>query len=308
MSDWVTLAVRFALYIDLMLLFGLPLFGLYALRGKERISGAIPFRLLLTSAAWAGVALSLLAMVVLAKTMSGVDDVWALERSVFGMIITGTDVGQAWVVRLGALLLASGGALLIKHRPAAGLAVVSALGAVALATLAWSGHGAMDEGLRRYVHLSCDIVHLWAAGAWLGALAAFILLLPVRGSSEAWQQRLLSRTLTGFARAGTLVVALLIVTGLINYGLTVGPTVKGILDSQYGQLLLLKIALFLLMLTLAAGHRYRLAPRLALAIEAGGAPAAIALLRRSLWLEALAAIVILALVAWLGTLSPELGA
>ena len=36
--DWVTVSVRFALYFDLTTLFGLPLFGLYALRREEMSS------------------------------------------------------------------------------------------------------------------------------------------------------------------------------------------------------------------------------------------------------------------------------
>ena len=49
--------------------------------------------------------------------------------------------------------------------------------AVALASLAWSGHGAASEGFRGTVHLVADIVHLLAAGVWVGPLFALGLLL-----------------------------------------------------------------------------------------------------------------------------------
>ena len=64
--------------------------------------------------------------------------------------------------------------------------------------------------------------------------------------------------------------------------------------------------LFAGMLGLAALNRYRLTPALAQAIEEEDAPRAQALLRASLVVEGGLAIVILGLVAWLGTLSPPM--
>jgi putative copper export protein len=56
---------------DLMLLFGLAIFGLYSLRGKERVSGTVlNFESLLYGTSVAGVALSLASMLLLAKAMS----------------------------------------------------------------------------------------------------------------------------------------------------------------------------------------------------------------------------------------------
>jgi putative copper resistance protein D len=80
-------------------------------------------------------------------------------------------------------------------------------------------------------------------------------------------------------------------------------------------LLLAKLALFGLMLALAAANRWRLTPALAAAVAGGDAEdidtdpdAALAAMRRSLIIEALAALAILALVAWFGTLEPFVGA
>ncbi|MBC7506237.1 MAG: copper resistance protein CopD, partial [Sandarakinorhabdus sp.] len=47
MIDTLTIGIRFALYANLMLLFGLPLFGLYGLKGAERLhSNVLPLRAL----------------------------------------------------------------------------------------------------------------------------------------------------------------------------------------------------------------------------------------------------------------------
>jgi putative copper resistance protein D len=71
---------------------------------------------------------------------------------------------------------------------------------------------------------------------------------------------------------------------------------------------LAKIAAFLAMLAIAAINRYRLTPGLANAIALGDFRAAISALRRSLAFEAGAALVILGIVAWLGTLEPPIAA
>ncbi|WP_454754872.1 hypothetical protein [Cupriavidus basilensis] len=104
--DWATVAVRFALYFDLATLFGLPLFGLYALRRAEMSSriGA-RFATICGSLAALGVVLSLANIAVMAKGMTGASAYSELQSHVFEMIVTGTDFGAAWAVRLVALLL-----------------------------------------------------------------------------------------------------------------------------------------------------------------------------------------------------------
>jgi copper resistance protein D len=41
MTDQLNIGIRFALYANLMLLFGLPLFERYALKGPERLQNAV---------------------------------------------------------------------------------------------------------------------------------------------------------------------------------------------------------------------------------------------------------------------------
>ena len=111
----------------------------------------------------------------------------------------------------------------------------------------------------------------------------------------------------GFSLVGTIIVALLILTGTVNGWFLVGPgNIASLGQSTYGLLLIAKLLLFAGMLGLAALNRYRLTPALAQAIEEEDAPRAQALLRASLVVEGGLAIVILGLVAWLGTLSPPM--
>lgn len=224
MSDSINIVVRFALYFDLMLLFGLAIFGLYSLRGKERVSGTVlNFESLLYGTSVAGVALSLAAMLLLAKAMSGVSELMELHRHIFEMVLMGTDVGLTWMVRIAALVMAIIGVALNKRFPTPSLWIVTVCGAIALATLAWTGHGAMDEGSRRYWHFITDIFHLLAAGGWLGALLAFALLLRLKSLKGEQEAQILARVLTGFESAGGVIVAIISVTGVVNYLFIVGP-------------------------------------------------------------------------------------
>ncbi|WP_415764679.1 copper homeostasis membrane protein CopD [Pseudomonas sp. ZB1P45] len=307
MSDSINIALRFVLYLDLMLLFGLAIFGLYSLRGKERVSGAVlNFESLLFGTVVIGVLLSLAAMLLLAKAMSGVSELTELHHHIFEMVITGTDVGLTWMVRIAALVLAGIAVTLNKHFPSLSLWAVTVLGAIALATLAWTGHGAMDEGNRRYLHFTSDIFHLLAAGGWMGALAAFALLLRTKIQNGKQEVRILSRVLTGFESAGALIVVSLGITGIVNYLFIVGPTLDGIMFSTYGALLCLKILLFAAMVVLATLNRFHLSPLLERSIQSGEYTGAVNVLRRSMALEFSVAIIIVCLVAWLGTLSPEM--
>ncbi|WP_416739174.1 copper homeostasis membrane protein CopD [Pseudomonas sp. NFX71] len=307
MDDSIYISLRFALYIDLMLLFGLALFGLYSLKGKERADGAVlNFGSLLGGTALTGILLSMAAMLHMAKTMSGMSSVMELHHHILQMMLMDTDVGLTWMARIASLTVAVIAATLTRRAPALSLWLVTLCGAIALATLAWTGHGAMDEGSRRYLHFTSDIVHLLGAGSWLGALAAFALLLRSTHLTGDLQIRLLARTLTGFESAGTLIVATLAITGIVNYLMVVGPAFETLTSSTYGALLSLKVFLFAGMLVFAAVNRFHLSPLLERSIQADTHIVAINALRRSMILELSVAVIIMGLVAWLGTLSPEM--
>lgn len=77
-------------------------------------------------------------------------------------------------------------------------------------------------------------------------------------------------------------------------------------STRYGQLLVAKLILFGFMVALAAANRFRLTPAFDQAIQSGDASSALRLLRRSLSIEGSAALLILGLVAWLGTLEPPM--
>ena len=147
--------------------------------------------------------------------------------------------------------------------------------------------------------------HIAAAAMWLGALAALGLFLTIP-YGDAERDRLTHDALHGFAGMGTLAVGLLVATGLVNTWFLVGPDRLGaLLTTPYGLLLSAKLVVFVGMLALAASNRFVLTPCLHRALEdESQKPSAIRALQRSLVLETLLAVILLGLVAMMGTLAP----
>ncbi|MCF5181195.1 copper homeostasis membrane protein CopD [Pseudomonas syringae] len=306
MSDPLNVVLRIALYLDLMLLFGLAVFGLYSFRGKERVSGAVlHFGWILPGTAAIGMLLSIAAFVVMTSNMSGASD-WVELRPHIEMMLYETEIGYSWVTRMISLAMVIVVASQSMRWPTESLWVATLAGSIALATLAWTGHGAMDEGAKRFWHFAADILHLLAAGGWIGALAAFGLMLRIKGSDPELLVRVLSRALSGFETAGALIVGTVIVTGVANYLFIVGPTVANVISGAYGVLLLVKIVLFAGMIGLATLNRFYLSPAFERSAQAGDYSLAVTALRKSVVLESTCAVVIVVLVAWLGTLSPSI--
>lgn len=289
MAELINIVLRFALYVDVLLLFGLALFALYS------ADSALRFRPMLRGMALIAAFLSVAGLLLMTSAMSGETAIAALWPHL-QMIWRETDVGLAWTIRMIALTV-----LLI--RPGAWLASIS--GGVALASLAWSGHGAMDEGALRFWHFLSDILHLLTAGAWLGAMLA--LLLMARGRVDAPRLRLLIAAVKRFEWVGAAIVLTLTITGVMNYLFIVGPKLNDVFLGTYGVLLTIKVLLFALMLLLAALNRIHLGPALKQALRDADPTLAVNALRRSVSLELALALLIVALVAWLGTLSPEVG-
>ena len=303
--EWQSVLVRLFLYLALMLVFGLPLFAGFALRRNE-LRSEVARRYIRWSvvACLAGILLSAIGMAVMAKSMTGATAYSELTAHVFEMMVTGTDFGIAWVARLIALSLFITAAITLGKRVALQIAALILTGAVALSTLAWAGHGAMDDGNRRVIHLVVDVVHLLAAGAWIGALAAFSVLGQAAraGTVPVW---LLARTGNDFATLGSVIVATLVVTGVANYWLIAGLPSIAVAISPYGILLLVKLVFFTLMMSMAALNRYRLVPRLEAAVDTSNASVATYALNRSLLLEFAIGLLVVTVVAFLGVLSPE---
>jgi copper resistance protein D len=289
-----------------MILFGSSLFFLYAMPATGPGSAARrrwPRPVLLASASAVLVACLLGFLAQTAVLAGSLQD--ALQADVFSAAATGMSFGRSSIVRAiaaGFLVLA-----LARNKPGLGTWRVATLaGGLICASFAWMGHGAATEGAAGLLHLFSDILHILAAGAWIGALVVFAVLLIAETAQDPEHRQGLYQALRGFSGLGSGLVAVLVATGVINSWFLVGVAgLPKVLTTVYGQLLVLKLALFLAILGLAATNRLYLTPRLGHALAQGTtASLAVAALRRSLVWETGLSIAVLALVAWLGTLPP----
>ena len=225
----------------------------------------------------------------------------AVDAEVLRSLLTETSFGKVLALRV---LLAVCALLVGFINPKRFAVVVFTIGLALLASYAWTGHAAAEEGTAGAVHTASDVLHLLAAGIWIGALVPLMHLLghtPMTNRAEDALYGLMRFSGIGFA-----VVAILVLSGIVNSWFLIGPEhVVELFTTAYGAVLLIKLALFGGMLILAAANRFKLVPNLEVELAKGGSPAsALTALRKSLLAEnALAALVLLA-VGFLGTLEP----
>lgn len=303
----IVVLARLAQFVCALVLLGSPLFFIYGLprRGvgaAETLGWTRPF----LGGASAGLLIGAI-VALFAQTAAMADSVAeAFKPDALAAVLTDGAFGAAIIARLALTALAILAVVVVKP-PRRLWLCLAALGAGVVVSFAWTGHGAADEGIGGALHLASDILHLIAAAVWLGALAAFaILLFRSRGAPPRAEAAALHRALERFAGVGSALVAALLATGLVNSWFLVGPAhVRDLAQTPYGRLLLAKLGLFAVMLGLAGANRFLLAPRLARGL-AGGAPTAMALsaLRRSVLLETSVAVLVVGVVSWLGTLPP----
>jgi putative copper resistance protein D len=304
LTDLLILVSRFVEYSGAMILFGSSLFLLY---GRPIASDAATSDLMWTKHLLIGAGIGLLVATatgfvaqtaVLAGSFGAISDPVTLKAALFDM-----NFGVSSLVRLAAAVLAIMGAVFLE--PGRRLCILCAgLGTIACASFAWMGHGAATEGGPGWVHLVGDIAHLLAAAGWIGALVVFWIMLARPVPSVTGQQALYA-SLAGFSGVGTILVAVIVASGLINSFFLVGWDPARIIAARYGQVLIAKLLLFAVMLALAAANRFRHTPHFAQALlKTEPTTEALSHLRKSITAETVTAGGVLALVSWLGTLAP----
>ena len=166
--------------------------------------------------------------------------------------------------------------------------------------IAWTGHAGSTLGELGNLHLTA------AASAWVGGLLGLSILFAVgrRRSALEWGPLQLNAVLR-FSTLGMISVAVLILSGIVNAWILVG-SFRALLVTDYGQLLLLKIVAFVVMVGFAAVNRFWLTPRLALVSRAETQRAVLSALTRNTLVESVLALAIFGIVGVLGTLHPAI--
>jgi copper resistance protein D len=263
-------------------------------------------------ALWLALALSIASalawLVLLSVRISHKSFIDAIADGTTWLVLSQTQFGIAWQLRLvlGALLAAC---LLLRRKAgdslASGLTILAGLSAGAyLGSLAFAGHGAAGLGGEQNVHLTADFLHLIAAGLWLGSLIPLALLLVYlsRFRESGWVSAAADAG-SRFSVLGILAVGVLLASGTINSALLLGE-MYNLIDTEYGRLLLLKIALFAAMVTLAAVNRQYLLPRLSDRAGPDNAADAVRKLVQSTLIEIALGLSIVCIVGLLGIMPP----
>jgi copper transport protein len=189
--------------------------------------------------------------------------------------------------------------------PAWPVTVIAAL--LLSATPTFSGHAAAAVS-HRALSIGLDIVHVLAAGGWLGGL--FILAaagvpaaLATRADTETSEPLpLIARLVNAFSPLALCLASLVVLTGAVAAWLHVG-SFSGLFHSAYGAVLLVKLACVVLVLA-AGGHNW-LRMRAELAHPETGA-SAVGSFRRSAWSELTFAAMVIAATAVLVAVQPPL--
>ncbi|HET7031479.1 MAG TPA: copper homeostasis membrane protein CopD, partial [Casimicrobiaceae bacterium] len=314
-------ALRAVTYVAAMLMFGASLFVIYARGGARapaeedlrRQWNALRRRIrqLQLGCIVATLVAGLLWLVIHSAAVAGIPALEAVSGAAAGEVLRETLFGRAmaWHLGLGVVLAVM---LVLDRRVVETRSSLRSdvirvvLSAAILASLGWMGHAAATRGFDRYVHLGGDVAHLLAAGAWLGALPLLAVLLvgAARRQSPSFDRVALLAT-RRFSAIGVLCVGALLVTGVVNAWYLVA-TPPALFGTAYGQLLLLKLALFAGMLILAARNRFVLTPRIQEAVSRGADAGRIGMrsIARNAWGEAALGLGVVAIVGALGIAVP----
>ena len=278
----------------------------------------------------AGVISGLAGLVLQAQTASASGVLDAMSPTVIREVLE-THFGFVWGSRV-LVWLAFGAFVLLAYRrkgmpvlqPAVlsstGLALPRGLGGakslvpmlVALTLLAVSpalaGHANAQDPTA--VLLPITTAHVVAISVWVGGLATLLFVLPgaMRSLDLVARGRLLAGVLARFSTIAGVCVAVVLLTGIVQSLVYVG-NIQNLLHTEYGQIVLAKILVFVGLLGVGGYNRQFSVPRLN-AIAAGGQTPGRAgvMLRRALRTEVALAAVVLGLTGALAGFAPSTAA
>jgi len=242
--------------------------------------------ILLQGASAAGVSLwdSLKSSVVENTLDSRFGEVWGL-RAIDWMLL-GALLLAAKALRRDAIpALAGPGAqaaerVALTARPPRAILALAGIGAAYLAfTPALAGHASIESPVA--VFFPSDVLHVLAAGVWVGGIACLLLVLPgaTRRLEGAERSRLLLATLARFSPLALGSVVVIAVTGVVQAYIDV-RSFYGLFHTTYGALVIVKVVLLSTLIGLGWVNRARVIPMLKRLVGAGQSPGGVGGLAR----------------------------
>jgi putative copper resistance protein D len=277
-----------------------------ALRSTPAATTVVRSQIRLT--AWIGLAIAVASGLVWfqlqAAAISGLSFGEAMTSGVLSTVLNETQFGLVSKARLVLAVILAACLAYDRFPQARWLALGSALGFIA--AIAWTGHAGSTLGELGNLHLTADALHLIAAAGWIGGLVLLALMLAAARRSQDFAWPLLARdAVQRFSTLGIVSVGTLLLTGIVNAWILVG-SIHALIVTGYGQLLLLKLVVFAIMLEFAAINRFWLTPQLAFSSENEPQLEALRQLTRNSVTEIAMGLTIFAIVGVLGTLHPAI--
>lgn len=169
-------------------------------------------------------------------------------------------------------------------------------------TVSFSLWGHAVEAPSTWLAVGADAVHTTTAALWFGGLVGMAMVLRRRSPQPvASTARILGR----FSSMAAVTVVVLFAAGLAMTWIETGGSLSGLTETTYGRLVLTKIAITLGIVAIAAFNRYRLVPSLTnTGTDDAAAPLLWARLTRTVRVEALALVAVLAFTAVLVNVTP----
>jgi copper transport protein len=244
--------IRWLQYLSNACYVGLIFFYMVILPKELRETGLVDkrFRKLISSGLILLFIIILLGLPLQATIESGLPWSEVFTFSTFENMLMNTNYGQSWLIQIAILLtltLLTSFIGLAESTKRIILWACFCLGAAMVLTKAVTSHAAGQTN--QVLATAMDFLHLLAASIWIGSLIGFVGLLSFRKKPELKQEYL--KMVKSFSKWGILLVLILTLTGLYGSFLYI-PNFSALFQTNYGQVLLCKVSLFLLMLILAA--------------------------------------------------------
>ncbi|ELP8424813.1 copper homeostasis membrane protein CopD [Salmonella enterica] len=252
MLTFVWINLRFIHFASLMLVYGCALYGAWL--------APVPIRRLMTrrflhlqrhAAAWSVISAAFMLAIQGGLMGGGWPDVFSV--SVWGAVLQ-TRFGAVWIWQIILALVTLAVVVIAPVKMQRRLLILTVAQFILLAGV---GHATMRDGVAGTLQQINHALHLLCAAAWFGGLLPVVYCM--RMAQGRWRQHAISAMMR-FSRYGHFFVAGVLLTGIGNTLFITGFT--AIWQTTYGQLLLLKCALVVLMVAIALTNRYVLVPRM----------------------------------------------
>ncbi|MFP3509891.1 copper resistance protein CopC [Peribacillus sp. SIMBA_075] len=255
--DSITVFLQSLQYICFAALTGILFFQLSLMKGSRLFEASSRARLYLWLS-YAGLAFSIFCSLPLKVTIdAGVGWADAFNGTFIKEVLNATSFGTIWIIEILLLLLLflviyfMLENTLIKSLPFLSFIII----AILMVCKALTGHTAAVPN--QVLAVLMDFLHLLSMALWLGGLLALLVILPGLANRQADDKKIFYWSIIQrFSRWSFLFVIILIISGIYS-SLQHVPTIHSLINTTYGQLLLAKIGLMLVMIVLGAFHYFR---------------------------------------------------